>query len=226
MLNFISSIPNLASTHFQFTNRPLVILSYAQTLDGSIAWGRGKPAAISSPETYAATHKLRASVDAILVGIGTVLSDDPRLTAREVAGSQPQPIVLDTHRRFPEKARLMEHPKPPWIISPTTKPDAAYKTIKVDKDGGRISLPALLDALGSAGIRSLMVEGGATVIESFLRAQLADQVFLTVTPRYFNGLRVFENNQAFTPVPRVSPIEIQEVGGDILMWGPVQYEEN
>src|SRR5512133_2370683 len=87
--------------------RPLVTLSYAQSLDGSLAAQRGTPLALSGPQSMELTHRLRAAQDAILVGIGTVLSDNPRLTVRLVEGSQPQPVILDSHLRFPLNANLL-----------------------------------------------------------------------------------------------------------------------
>ncbi len=78
------------------TDRPAITLSYAQSLDGSLTTRRGRPLALSGPESYQLTHHLRADHDAILVGIDTVLADDPRLTVRGVRGEAPQPVVLDS----------------------------------------------------------------------------------------------------------------------------------
>ncbi|HEX9595492.1 MAG TPA: RibD family protein, partial [Anaerolineales bacterium] len=82
-------------------DRPTVTLSYAQSLDGSIALHRGEPLTLSGPESMAMTHRLRAAHDAILVGIGTVISDDPQLNVRLVEGRNPQVVVLDSRLRLP-----------------------------------------------------------------------------------------------------------------------------
>ena len=96
--------------------RPLVTLSYAQSLDGSIARERGKPLALSGPESMRLTHQLRAAHDAILVGIGTVLADDPQLTVRLVEGKSPIPVILDSRLAISPTARLFQNPKKPILV--------------------------------------------------------------------------------------------------------------
>ena len=95
----------------QNTGRPFVTLTYAQSLDGSIARVPGKRLQLSGPEAQAMTHRLRAVNDAILVGIGTVLADNPRLTVRLAEGSDPQPVILDSKLRFPLDANLPTEPE-------------------------------------------------------------------------------------------------------------------
>ena len=95
--------------------RPFVTLAYAQSLDGSIAGQGGRPLSLSGPSSLQLTHELRAAHDAILVGIGTVLSDNPRLNVRLVAGLDPQPIVVDSRLRLPEAAHLMESGRGTWL---------------------------------------------------------------------------------------------------------------
>jgi len=178
--------------------RPLVTLTYAQSLDGSIAAVPGRPLALSGPESTTFTHQLRAAHDAILVGIGTVLADNPRLTVRLASGPDPQPVVLDSHLRFPLDANLLRHPRPPWIATTArAAPErqaaleaAGARVIRFPADDcGRVHLSALLDALADAGIKTLMVEGGSAVVTSFLSARLVDRVALTLAPRLVGGLR-------------------------------------
>ena len=178
--------------------RPLVTLTYAQSLDGSIAAVPGQPLALSGPESTTFTHQLRAAHDAILVGIGTVLADNPRLTVRLASGPDPQPVVLDSHLRFPLDANLLCHPRPPWIATTArAAPErqaaleaAGARVIRFPADDcGRVHLSALLDALADAGIKTLMVEGGSAVVTSFLSARLVDRVALTLAPRLVGGLR-------------------------------------
>jgi len=178
--------------------RPLVTLTYAQSLDGSIAAVPGRPLALSGPESTTFTHQLRAAHDAILVGIGTVLADNPRLTVRLASGPDPQPVVLDSHLRFPLDANLLRHPRRPWIA--TTQRAAPERQAALEAAGarvirfpaddcGRVHLSALLDALADAGIKTLMVEGGSAVVTSFVSARLVDRVALTLAPRLVGGLR-------------------------------------
>ncbi len=179
--------------------RPLITLSYAQSMDGSIAAAPGQPLALSGPEAMKLTHELRAAHDAILVGIGTVLADNPRLTARSglAPGSQPQPVVLDSRLRFPLNAALLNHSKPP-IIATTPHADsqlqaalesAGATVVRFPGSGGHVLLPALLEWLAQSGIKSLMVEGGSAVITSFLSEGLVDRIIVTIAPRFVGGLR-------------------------------------
>jgi 3,4-dihydroxy 2-butanone 4-phosphate synthase/GTP cyclohydrolase II len=178
--------------------RPLVTLAYAQSLDGSIAAVPGQPLALSGPQALRYTHQLRAAHDAILVGIGTVLADNPRLNVRHASGPEPQPVVLDSRLRFPLDANLLSHPRRPWIAA-TDRADparqaaleaAGARLLRLPADEcGRVGLPALLDALADFGIKTLMVEGGSSVITAFLAARLVNRLSLTLAPRLVGGLR-------------------------------------
>jgi riboflavin-specific deaminase-like protein len=176
--------------------RPLVTLTYAQSLDGSIAARAGHPLAISGHESQTFTHSLRASHDAILVGIGTVLADNPRLNVRLVPGQNPRPILLDSRLRIPSYANVLKNGNLPWVI--TTPSAEASRQTDLGKLGakvfrlpegscGGIDLAALLAKLGEMGITSLMVEGGAQVINSFITSRLVDQVIVTVAPVLVGG---------------------------------------
>jgi GTP cyclohydrolase II len=117
-MEHIETLSEASRRHLERTRRPLVTLCYAQSLDGSLTAQRGSPLALSSEDSFRFVHRVRAASDAILVGIGTVLADDPQLTVRLVDGPHPQPIVLDTRLRFPLHARLLERPGPkPWIVT-------------------------------------------------------------------------------------------------------------
>src|SRR5205823_12555295 len=107
-----------AAEQHRHSSRPFVTLSYAQSVDGSIAARPGQPLALSGALSMTLTHQLRAAHDAILVGIGTVLADNPRLSVRLVEGKDPQPIVADSRLRLPLSANLLyQHPLSPWIAS-------------------------------------------------------------------------------------------------------------
>lgn len=213
-------------------SRPFVTLSYAQSLDGSIAARRGETTAISGPEALRLTHQLRAHHDAILVGVGTVIADDPRLNVRLVRGPDPQPVVVDSRLRFPLWARLLREPgRRPWIV--TTDVADPARQIELEAAGARVirlpaaadglvSLPALLDFLGrDSHIRSVMVEGGATVISNFLAEHLADRLVLTIAPMLLGGLNAVANlgqlnGQIF---PRLTHPRYQAVGQDVILFG-------
>jgi GTP cyclohydrolase II len=178
---------------------PWVTLSYAQSLDGSIAAAMpGKRLQLSNPHSQALTHQLRSMHDAILVGINTVLTDDPQLTVRLVKGKNPQPVVLDGRLRLPLGAKLLRPPCVAPIVATTAKASAARekrlraagaRVIRVrSRRNGLLDLRMLLAHLHELGIRSLMVEGGASVITAFLAAQLVDQMIVTIAPRVVGGL--------------------------------------
>jgi len=166
-------------------------------MDGSIAAHPGQPLALSGALSMTLTHQLRAVHDAILVGIGTVLADNPSLTVRLVEGKNPQPIVADSRLRFPLSANLLcQHPLSPWIAA--GEPADAGRQHVLEAAGarvlrlpmnarGQVNLTALLERLGTLGIASVMVEGGARIITSFLAERLVDHIVLTVAPRLVGG---------------------------------------
>ncbi len=224
-----SSFFNALSGSTPPADRPLVVLAWAQTLDGSVAWPDGSPLTISSPASFHFTHRLRAFCDAIIVGIGTVLADDPRLTARDAPGEQPRPIVLDTHLRLPPRARLFDHPRSPWLLA-GPDPDAERQqqlgqrgavilTVPLAGDG-RIDLLAALRILRQRGIRTLMVEGGPTVHAAFLQEGLADWLAVTLGPQLLGGLPALRPAASPRhPIPALDAWHLAEVGPDLLIWG-------
>ena len=210
--------------------RPVVMVSYAQSLDGSVALRRGEPLALSSQLSLAFTHRLRANHDAILVGVGTVLADNPRLTVRLVSGNSPQPVVLDTHLRFPSGAALLDQPRLPWIVT-GPKVNAAKRMALQDKGvsvlalpldaAGRVTLPALLAVLRARGVRRLMVEGGAAVLTSFLVGRWVDFLAVTVSPLLVGGLHALTDPLASTEtaLPRLRNPQWVQMGPDLVIWG-------
>lgn len=211
--------------------RPTITLSYAQSLDGSITLQRGQPTAISGADSLKMTHQLRANHEAILVGIGTVLADDPSLTVRLVDGMQPQPVILDGRLRLPLSAKLMNHPKRPWIFT-TAQADPARKaqmeargitvlSVAAEADG-HVSLTAVLKELGRAGIRSVMVEGGARVITSFIMAQLADRLVITIAPTVLGGLHAVGHLNGHGR-PRLKNPQYEWLGQDMVVRGDVAW---
>jgi GTP cyclohydrolase II len=221
-----------SARHYARTGRPLVTLTYAQSLDGSIAVRRDRPLALSGDASRLLTHQLRAAHTAILVGIGTLLSDDPRLTARLAGGPDPQPVIVDSQLRFPLSARLLHNPDlKPWIVTSRTA-DPRCKTAleaagaRVESvpslPGGWLDLAAVVALLGQEGVNSLMVEGGARIITSFLTAQLADWVLITIAPVYVGGVRAVEAaGDRSNSFPRLEHVHSQQLGQDVILWGDV-----
>ncbi|MBK8988527.1 MAG: GTP cyclohydrolase II [Chloroflexi bacterium] len=218
--------------------RPFITLSYAQSLDGSITAYRGQPLALSGPQSMAFCHHLRAQHDAILVGINTILADDPHLTVRLVPGKNPQPIVLDSHLRFPLTANLLcHHPDcPPWIATtaqahPTRRQAleaAGAQLFTLPSDPlGRVDLPVLLAQLAERGVQTLMVEGGARVITSFLDLHLADRVAVTIAPLLVGGLHAVENVVWHNgrSSPHLRHPHYQTLGQDIVLVADIDWQD-
>jgi GTP cyclohydrolase II len=224
-----------AVDHHARTGRPLVTLSYAQSLDGSLTAQPGEPFAISSPESLAWTHTLRASHDAILVGIGTVLADDPSLTVRFAEGSNPQPVIVDSQLRLPLTAKLIARSAPLWVAT-TDGADPILRqqleahgarVLTLPAAGNWVDLAALLDQLGAEGIRSLMVEGGAEILTSFWQGGLAQQAVITIAPILLGGLHavrapLYSANGAGLHFPRLRRPQSFVAGEDIILWGEIE----
>ena len=211
----------LRCLHAAGARRPVVTLSWAQSSRGAIAAEGGVRTALSGPESLAFTHRLRSLHDGILVGITTVLTDDPLLSARLVEGPQPQPVVLDSRLRFPPGAKLLARTdRKPWIFharrrggatgAALERHGAVLFTVSRGKDG--LALDEVLAALAGAGIGSLMVEGGARVLRAFLASGLAAQVVITESPSPIEGIQG-------PGIPELNgPLE-ETMGVDRVTWG-------
>jgi 3,4-dihydroxy 2-butanone 4-phosphate synthase/GTP cyclohydrolase II len=204
---FLAEIgPPFAAVTPDALNRPFVTLSFAQSLDGSITATEGAATALSGAESLVLTHALRSVHDAILIGIGTVLADDPRLNVREWTGDDPVPVILDTSLQTPGTARFLSRQGQVGIHDGERGPVVFYRDEPIDpvRDdrkraleaaGARCvpvdprDLPGILRELAAMGFSSVMVEGGAGVIASFLEAKCVDRVVVTVAPRFLGGFR-------------------------------------
>jgi 2,5-diamino-6-(ribosylamino)-4(3H)-pyrimidinone 5'-phosphate reductase len=169
--------------------RPRVIINAAMSVDGKIALADGKGVRLSNEEDLRRVHRLRASVDAILVGVGTVLMDDPKLTVKSeyAKGRNPLRVVLDSRGRTPETAHVLDGSAPTLIVT-SRECDRKFLHAEVQRLGTHeVDLPALLDHLAARAVRTVLVEGGSTVIWSFLREGLADELKVFVSSRVLGG---------------------------------------
>ncbi len=219
----------LASSRPSSSDRPVVTLSYAQSLDGCSAAIADRPLALSGDQSLRLTHRLRASHDAILVGIRTVFADNPRLTVRLAEGNNPQPIILDSRLRLPIDARLLSHPdRNVWIA--TTKLADPERANRLEAQGakiirvaanplGQVDLEALLCRLRALNIHSLMVEGGARVITQFMQRELADRLVITVAPVVVGGVRTVGQMPSLGPHLRLKTPYYTRLGPDMIIWG-------
>lgn len=213
---------------------PFVTLTYAQSMDGSIAADAGAPLALSSQQALTLTHFLRAHHDGLLVGVNTILADDPQLNVRYCEGEDPRPIILDSHLRTPLDCRLLRQAGKPPIILTTSLSDPAQRAalagqgavvIQVDGDAeGCVDIPQALVALTAQGIRTLMVEGGGKIISTFLKQHLVNYCVITITPKIIGGLKAIDGLSAAGEAPlTLADCRYQILGSDVIAYGPVHF---
>ena len=201
---------NEAWFHWTATGRPWVLAKAACSLDGKIATAGGESQWLTGEAARAFGHRLRHRVDAIVVGIETALADDPQLTTRlpgrKAKTQNPEPgsrgkdpirIVLDSRLRLPLSARLLhlDSPAPTWVACTGQAPpekrraleDQGPQVLELPEEAGRVSLPALLDLLGSRQVQSLLVEGGAEVLGAFFDQKLVQQFNFFYAPKILGG---------------------------------------
>lgn len=212
------------------TGVPFVTLKFALTLDGRIATAAGHSRWISSPPSLRFAHRLRRAHDAILVGAGTVLKDNPELTCRHVRGENPLRVVVDSHLRTSPDASVFDVRRSPTIVAMTRKAPVERRRLFEQKgievlelgedEGGHIDLQGLLKLLGQRKIASLLVEGGAGVNTSFLRENLVDRLIAVIAPKIVGtginavgdlGIRQMEN------ALRLSFERITRSGDDLIL---------
>jgi GTP cyclohydrolase II len=171
-------------------DRPYVVLKYAQTLDGRIATSTGDARWISSKKERAVSHALRARCDGIMVGVGTLLSDDPKLTVRLVPGASPVRVVLDSNLRSPLDAHAFDEEAATIVITTDTSDEATRARLRERNVGVRVvsrgesgvDLGAALRILRREGTETLLVEGGSQVITSLLAAGCVDRLIVSLAP--------------------------------------------
>jgi 2,5-diamino-6-(ribosylamino)-4(3H)-pyrimidinone 5'-phosphate reductase len=186
----------MISNSHSYKKRPYTIINCAMSLDGKLALPSGKPITLSSPEDFKRTHELRNYCDAVLVGINTVLLDDPKLTVKPEFVDKPKNptrIILDTRGRTPENAHVLDGSAPTYIVmSDKFKGRSGnFKNVEViycaTNKSGNIKLEELLLILKNNGIENLLVEGGQTVIYNFLKNQLVNEVYVYISNVIIGG---------------------------------------
>jgi diaminohydroxyphosphoribosylaminopyrimidine deaminase/5-amino-6-(5-phosphoribosylamino)uracil reductase len=220
---------------YMITKRPFVILKAAMTLDGKIATRQGESRWISGPEARTEVHQLRSRVDAVLVGIGTVLADNPLLTARnEGGGKNPLRVVIDPGLKIPLTARLVRSiQEAPTLI--LTQPRKTGKKIEQLQQGGvwverlrakkgHFDWKEILQMLGRMGVTSLLIEGGAEVNGQVLREGVVDKVLFYIAPRLLcgNDAKAVAAGRAMASLAdavRLYDLQVAHVGDDLRIEG-------
>jgi diaminohydroxyphosphoribosylaminopyrimidine deaminase/5-amino-6-(5-phosphoribosylamino)uracil reductase len=217
---------------------PWVTLKAGVTLDGKLATSSGRSKWITGEQARQAAHQLRSLADVVMVGVGTVLADDPRLTTRVPGGRTATRVVLDSHLRAPVAAAVFEVAEGRTIVA-TLEPATSRRARALAARGvevwtvparaGRVSLKAVLRRLTKAGLLHVLVEGGALVHGALLRERLADEVALFVAPVLFGheGLTWTGPLGVRTPAGGVAlgPLSVEAVGADLLVRASVRREQ-
>jgi diaminohydroxyphosphoribosylaminopyrimidine deaminase / 5-amino-6-(5-phosphoribosylamino)uracil reductase len=213
--------------------RPLVTLKLATSVDGRIATRRGESKWITGPPARERAHALRAAHDAIMVGTGTVIADDPLLTCRLPGLSHRSPVrvVVDRHLRIPPTARLIGEARdvPTWVLTTSSADparrramlDSGATVIDIDPDpAGAIGLAGALAALGERGITRLLVEGGGQLAAALARARLVDRLAWVHAPLLIGGDGVPAvagfGLEVLADAPRFERLSTEAVGDDVL----------
>ena len=200
----------------------VVVGQLGQSLDGRVATPTGHSHYINGPSGLDHLHRLRALVDAVVVGIGTALADDPLLTVRRVSGPQPARVVIDPDGRLPRSARLLASDGVRRIIvtargvQPSLPQD--IEIVALPKSGGQIAPSAIIAALAERGLRRILIEGGADTVSRFLTAGCLDRLHVVVAPIVLGSGRV---GLTLPPIERAdqalrAPMHVHRLDDEVL----------
>lgn len=215
------------------TGMPAVVVKFASSLDGRIASASGDARWVSGPEAREWVHRLRTRVDAIMVGSGTALADDPELTARPATTDtphQPLRVVVDSHGNLPPTARVLGARS---LVATTEASGAAWRraieetgtdVVVLPEVDGHASVEALLLALGERGVLTVMVEGGATLLGSLFDERRVDRLYAVIAPviigaREAPAAVAGKGAQVMAEAPRLRDLTVEHLGDDTLITG-------
>ena len=218
------------------TNRPFVILKSAMSLDGKIATITGESKWISSEASRLRGHEIRDTVDAILVGVNTVINDDPSLTTRLPGrdGKDPARIIVDSECRTPLKARILNPDGDGYAIIATTKRASRERITRLEATGARVlvveeksnrvCLSSLMQVLGCKDITSVLIEGGSEINASALKAGIVDKVMFFIAPKIIGGTDApspigGKGIQRLAEAHELRDLSVRSIDGDILVEG-------
>ncbi len=213
------------------TGLPFVILKSAMTMDGKTATAMGDSRWITNEKSRHYVHMLRSKVDGIMVGVGTVIADDPQLTARIPRGRDPLRIVVDSSLRIPPAARILRQESAATTVVATISKDLnraaclqspGVEILYCDEDEGTVDLRDLFARLGSRGVQSVLIEGGSTLAGSALRAGLIDKFVLFYAPKFLGGADGFglfagPAGRMMAECRRLKDVTVRRFGDDVMM---------
>ncbi|KPJ60025.1 MAG: hypothetical protein AMJ46_08830 [Latescibacteria bacterium DG_63] len=213
---------------------PFVAIKVCQSLDGRIAASDGQARGLGSAEEIEFAHSLRARYDAVMVGVGTVVIDDPLLTVRRRRGRDPHRIILDSRLSLPLTSRVLEKRGDEKVIVAVINraPKRKVKALRergvevwlLPEKNGRVSLRRLLSKAGKRSIQSILVEGGSEVVTSFLREKLADKLYVAIAPKILGGERSLTwpeeiGVRSVRGAVRLDGLRVKRLGTDVLLEG-------
>ena len=219
------------------TGRPFVILKTAMTLDGRIATAKGESRWVTGEAARREVHRLRSEVDAVMVGIGTVLADNPMLTPRIKGAKNPLRVIVDPRLKTPLHARAIStlSDAPTLLVTTAEAPSQRIKEFR--KKGaqveifpqidGKIGFPAILERLGKSGIASVLIEGGGTLNGMALRAGVVDRAIFFIAPKLLLGddaksVIAGRSIERLSEALRLVNLKVRRIGEDIRVEGDIQ----
>lgn len=221
------------------TGRPYVITKWAMSLDGKTATHTGESRWISGEASRQRVHELRGRVDAILIGIGTALADDPLLTARPPGPRLATRVILDSQLRLPLESQLVKTAgEAPVLVAHSESADGAKRLrlegagcecLRLESPAGRPFVRRLLDELGRRRFTNVLVEGGAEVLGSFFEVQEVDEFHVYVAPKFLGGRRAFAavggaGVARMTEALAAPELIVERVGEDVLLRGRLRHK--
>lgn len=235
---------NEAYIKYITTRTPFVILKTAMTLDGKIATPEGQSKWITGEKARMLVHRMRSGVDAILTAVGTVMADNPELTARiqglkgsRVQVRQPKRIVIDPDMEIPIDYKIFNVPPETIVITRGQKTEGRRQKEKtlldkgvkiIEYDGERVDLKWLMKRLGELGITSVMIEGGSSINAYALQDRIVDKVFFFIAPKIIGGRRSIPAiggnvSCSLENAYKVTDFKIKRVGSDLMIEGYISY---
>src|SRR5262245_23189935 len=201
----------------------VVVGQFGQSIDARIATVAGHSHYINAAAGLAHLHRLRALVDAVVIGIGTALTDDPQLTVRRVAGPSPARVVVDPRGRLPAAARVLNDDGVRRLVLTTAaapaRLPAGVERVLLGEAGGQIAPAAMLEALAERGFRRILIEGGATTVSRFLAAGCLDRLHVVIAP-----IIIGAGPASITPAPVQgieeavrAPMRVHTLGDEVLL---------
>ncbi|GBE40448.1 riboflavin biosynthesis protein RibD [bacterium BMS3Bbin09] len=224
---------NESYNKFIIKKKPFVVLKIAQSLDGKIATAKGESKWITGKTARKHVHQLRNDLDAVLVGIGTVMKDDPSLDCRLRGGRDPYRIIVDSGLRIPLKSKVLGYSDNKTIIATTNKASKrkisqintlGAKVLVIKSKSGMVNLKALMKELGKLDITGVMIEGGSSIASSAISSEIVDRVMFFVAPKIIGGTDSISSIGGKSPSLLGNAIKLKNlraitIGDDILIEG-------